>query len=271
MTFKTTILVLFYIIFCHTIVLSQNYGASSYLGVPQSIGLTTLTNFSLINPASIVLDSNNFTVIRTKPSRFGINELSPFMLNAGVAIDDVFAVGANFLGLGGELYSEVSGELRISGKVSKSILIGLSGELSRLSIKNYRNHTLGFLNFGAIIEISDNLTTGFLLRNILRNYSEAADRTANQQSVVGFAYRVNNEVSLELDASVMINSSSAISFAISYIPHEAVSVRSAFRTNPNLFEVAAMVNVFSDINLMLGLEYNEILGISPELAIRYAF
>lgn len=270
MTIKFVIMVFLITFFCVNSIFSQNFGVSGYFSVPHSIGSTSLGNSSALNPAAITIDSDDFVVLRSKPSRFGISQLSPIAIVSGFNLDSNWAVGANILGLGGELYSEFSSEFRVSNRVSKIITLGISGEMSRLTIKNYECETLLFVNLGATINISDGFTAGFLLRNLLRNYSESADRTVYQQAVTGLSYQFNEEISLDLDANIVINAASSICFGIKYLPHQAIAVRSAFRTNPNQIEIGTMVNIFSDIFLIIGFDYNEILGASPEIALKYS-
>jgi hypothetical protein len=253
--------------FCESSLFSQNFGISGYFGVQHAIGYSSLGNSSALNPASISNQSENFVVLRTKPARFGISELSPISIVTGYNIDSNWAIGANLMGIGGKLYSEITSEIRIANRITKLVTLGISGEFSRLSIQNYGNKNLAFVNFGATVNISDDLTAGFLLRNLLRNYSESSDKTVYQQAITGFSYQIDDDIIIELDADIVINAASSFCLGIKYLPHEVIAIRSAFRTAPNQLEIAAMTNIVSDIFMIIGFDYNEVLGASPEIAL----
>lgn len=271
MTIKKLILVYFTVIFCNNSTFAQIYGTGAYYSLQHSVGTTLLESHSATNAAAMALDTSDFLIVHSKPSRFGISELSPFMLMTSIELDSNRIFGANISGLGGELYSEVSAELRFAQKVGNILSLGASFEYSRLSIKNYGLESIGMFNIGALLSLSNDLKAGFLLRNLLRNYTSESDKSVYQQSVIGISYKISPELFVDVDASVVINSNTSLGIGFKYIPHEEIAVRSAFRSNPNLLEMAVLTKIFSETHLLLGFEYNEIFGISPEIAIKYAF
>ncbi|MBX3043726.1 MAG: hypothetical protein KIT33_02550 [Candidatus Kapabacteria bacterium] len=237
----------------------------------NSLGQSLLESNSAVNPAAMTLDTSDYVILRTKPSRFGISELSPFMLNSKFSIDEMRSIGLNLTGLGGNLYSEVSGEIRFSNKFADILTLGLSYEYSRLSIKDYGITGLSTFNIGAVLEMADDLNAGFLLRNVTRNYTESYDKTIYQQSVIGLAYRIADNMIIEADAGIIINSNTTLGLGFKYMPHTDISVRTAYRTNPNIFELGVIYSAFQDISIMLSIEHNELLGTNPEIALRYIF
>lgn len=255
--------------FYTTSVFSQNYGTAGYLNLHHSVGLSSLESSSQINPAAMILDTSNYILLGSKPSRFGISELNPFMIAAAFSLDSSRVLGVNLYGLGGELYSEVSGELRFANKINDIVSVGASIELNRLMIKNYENISFATINIGAVINLSESLKAGFALRNLLRNNAGQTDKTTYQESVAGLSYRINSEIFIDADIAVIINSVSSYGFAVKYIPHDSFALRTAFKTNPNILEIAAMLNIYSDIYFSAGIEYNEVFGISPELTVKF--
>ncbi len=256
-------------IFSTTGVFPQNYGTAGYLNIHHSVGLASLESSSPINPAAMILDTSNYILLGAKPSRFGISELNPCMIAAQYKLDSSRVLGMNIYGLGGDLYSEISGELRFANQINDIVTVGASIEFNRLTIKNYENISFATINIGAVLNLSESLKAGFALRNLLRSNAGQEDKTTYQESIAGLSYRINSEIFVDADIAVIINSVSSFGFALKYIPQENFELRTAFKTNPNILEIAAMLNIYSDISFSAGIEYNEIFGISPELTIKF--
>ncbi|MFA7625436.1 MAG: hypothetical protein WCZ17_00185 [Candidatus Kapaibacterium sp.] len=270
-TNKNLAMVIFALIVCLNSSKSQNYGAMSYFNFRHSTGLSCPESAALLNPAAMYLDSSSNLIFRTKPSRFGFSELSPMMISGVWRADSIHSLGMNLNGLGGSLYSEISSELRYSASLNDMITLGASLEYSSLSIKDYGNQSLVFANVGTVLDLSDELKVGFILRNIFGNYSEQADKTAYQSVVFGAGYRINEELTAEGDMIIIINSVSALSLALKYDYDEYLCFRAAYRTEPNIMELLVMYALISDAALMIGSEYHELFGFSPEIVLKYIF
>jgi hypothetical protein len=248
---------------------SQNYGSANYFSIHNSVGFSGIEHHSNLNPSAIALDTSNYVIFRSKPSRFGLKELSPIMLSSKLEIDSNISVGLNFSGVGGDLYSEIGTEAKLSYKISEIVIIGTSLELNHLAIKNYNSQILYFVNIGGILKLSSNLNAGFALRNILRNYAADYDKTVYLESIFGLAYTLDSNLTVDVDAVVSLNTSSSLNFGVKYILAENISTRFAVRTNPGFYEFASMLQITPKFGILLGAGYNSILGISPEILIKY--
>jgi hypothetical protein len=271
MTNKFNGLLLFYLFFCISVSQSQNFGVGSYHIIHHSIGSTYLNGFSPLNPSSIAIDTSDRINFSIKPSKFGISELNPILLNGNFSIDSNWLAGVSIYNLGGELYSEFSGELKIATKVSDIIAFGMSLETSRLHIKNYENQFFATFNVGTVIILSDNLNAGFVLRNLLRNHTTKADKTIYQESIFGISYQIDEYIFFDSDVAIVINSLSSLSVGLKYIPDKNFAFRTAFRTNPQILEIGSSINLYNELNLIMSIEYNSIFGISPEISFNYIF
>lgn len=271
MTNKFLLMVILSAIISNNFLQAQNFGSSSYFSIHHAVGGSMLESFSANNPAAIIENKDDFLLLKSKPSRFGLSEISPFLLTGSWQLDSNRTTGLNLSGISWDLYSDFSAEFRFANRIGSKLTIGASIEYSMLSVKNYGNESLGIVNLGALLNLSEDLKAGFLLRNMLGNHTESASQTVYQQVVSGLSYQLREDLIIDADISVIINSISSFSLGIKYLPLDFIAIRCAYKTNPNLIEISVMSEIVEKSFIIIGFEFHELFGFSPEIAVKYAF
>lgn len=268
MTYKNVIMVTVFLITAVNSAFTQFYGLSNYYTVRHTIGDSYLDDVSFLNPSSYP-SSYNMINVGVKPGRFGMSELNSLHAFAVISIDSTWSLGLNISGIGGELYNEFSPEIGIRWNVNENINIGASGEFNKVTVKNYNSYNIPTFNLGGIVKLTNELNAGMYIRNLLRNYSGDIDKTVYQEGSFGLSYSADEDLTINADAVVVINSFNSFNVGIKYDFDENFTSRLAVSTNPGVVNLGVLCKVSDAFSFVLSMDYDITLGITPEIALIY--
>ncbi len=198
--------------------------------------------FSIFNnPAGLSQMNWREVGIYYSPAPFGMTELS----NGFIAYHEPTELGSFSLGgmtYGFDLFSETRTALGYSYNYINKFFIGITINYQTVSIKNYGNDGVLYLNLGGLAYIANDLRLGFYLHNINRaTYGNAE----NQIPVVinaGVSYDVADELSLNISFDKDIKYKASFQFGINYDIIEYISLRTGFSNEPSRFSAGIGIN-----------------------------
>ncbi|HQF43050.1 MAG TPA: hypothetical protein PK073_09045 [Ignavibacteriaceae bacterium] len=198
--------------------------------------------FSIFNnPAGLSQMNWREVGIYYSPAPFGLTELS----NGFIAYHEPTDIGSFSLGgmtYGFDLFRETKIALGYSYNYNKKFFFGTTVNYQTVSIKNYGNNGVLYLNLGGLAYIANDLRLGFYLHNINRaSYSN----TENQIPVVinaGISYDVIDELSLNFAVDKDIKYKASFQFGINYDIVEYISLRTGFSNEPSRFSAGIGIN-----------------------------
>ncbi|MDY0083899.1 MAG: hypothetical protein RBR74_12015 [Ignavibacteriaceae bacterium] len=198
--------------------------------------------FSIFNnPAGLSQMNWREVGIYYSPAPFGMTELS----NGFIAYHEPTELGSFSLGgmtYGFDLFRETRIALGYSYNYINKFFIGTTINYQTVSIKNYGNDGVLYLNLGGLAYIANDLRLGFYLHNINRaTYGNAE----NQIPVVinaGVSYDVVDELSLNISFDKDIKYKAAFQFGINYDIIEYISLRTGFSNEPSRFSAGIGIN-----------------------------
>jgi len=198
--------------------------------------------FSIFNnPAGLSQMNWREVGIYYSPAPFGLTELS----NGFIAYHEPTDIGSFSLSgmtYGFDLFRETRIALGYSYNYINKFFFGTTINYQTVSIKNYGNNGVLYLNLGGLAYIANDLRLGFYLHNINRaSYSN----TENQIPVVinaGISYDVIDELSLNLAVDKDIKYKASFQFGINYDIVEYISLRTGFSNEPSRFSAGIGIN-----------------------------
>lgn len=198
--------------------------------------------FSIFNnPAGLSQMNWREVGIYYSPAPFGLTELS----NGFIAYHEPTDIGSFSLGgmtYGFDLFRETRIALGYSYNYNNKFFFGTTINYQTVSIKNYGNNGVLYLNLGGLAYIANDLRLGFYLHNINRaSYSN----TENQIPVVinaGISYDVIDELSLNFAVDKDIKYKASFQFGINYDIVEYISLRTGFSNEPSRFSAGIGIN-----------------------------
>ncbi|MDT3696607.1 MAG: hypothetical protein ROY99_09460 [Ignavibacterium sp.] len=198
--------------------------------------------FSIFNnPAGLSQMNWREVGIFYSPAPFGLTELS----NGFIAYHEPTSVGSFSLGgmtYGFDLFRETRIALGYSYNLTGKFFFGAAINYQTVSIKNYGNDGVLFLNLGGLAYVANDLRLGFYLHNINRaSYSNSN----NQIPVVidaGLSYDVVEELNLNFSVNKDIKYKASFQFGIIYDIIEYISFRTGFSNEPSRFSAGIGIN-----------------------------
>lgn len=203
------------------------------------------------------------------PAPFGMSELS----NGFIAYHEPTSIGSFSLGgmtYGFDLFLETRISIAYSNNFTSRFFIGAAVNYQTVSIKNYGNDGIFYLNLGGLAYIADDLRLGFYLHNINR---ASYGNTENQIPVVinaGLSYDVIKELSLNFSVDKDIKYKASFQFGINYDIIEYVSLRTGFSNEPSRFSAGIGIN-YLNYSLDYALFSHNALGFTHQAGIIVSF
>ncbi|HOJ06792.1 MAG: hypothetical protein HND40_07400 [Ignavibacteriota bacterium] len=203
------------------------------------------------------------------PAPFGMSELS----NGFIAYHEPTSIGSFSLGgmtYGFDLFRETRISIAYSNNFTSRFFIGAAVNYQTVSIKNYGNDGIFYLNLGGLAYIADDLRLGFYLHNINR---ASYGNTENQIPVVinaGLSYDVIKELSLNFSVDKDIKYKASFQFGINYDIIEYVSLRTGFSNEPSRFSAGIGIN-YLNYSLDYALFSHNALGFTHQAGIIVSF
>ncbi len=221
------------------------------------------------NPAMLHFIDDNYASFSYIISKFGLKEISPVFADAGMKINDELSGAISLYGLGDEKYNEFSVLVITSYKITDKVVVGGACEYARMSIKDFYSDFTFQFHFGTILKISNDLTTGFSLKNITRSFFRGGENTANQNAIAGICYSPDANIAFEFSGIVRIGLQSGFLLHFLYRPFEIITLRVSYATAPKLVNVGIRLNTLDWINFTINLQYHSNLGYTYAPAVSF--
>lgn len=226
--------------------------------------------FSLFNnPAGLAQMNWREVGAYYSPSPFGFKELA----NGYIAYHEPFSFGSIAVGgmmYGFELYKETKASASFSYNYMNRIFAGAAVTYHTLSIQNYGNDAVFYLNAGGLIYLLDDLRWGFFIHNL--NRASWGDEK-NQIPVIfntGFSFNIIDDFSLNASVEKDIQYNASLSAGIDYAIIEYLSLRLGFSNEPARFSAGIGIN-YSFINLDYAMFTHQDLGLTHQAGVIISF
>jgi hypothetical protein len=267
--FRVIVFLQLLIIFCFNS-FSQTIGSAYLFNFPSSTCKAEINfNRKIQNPAQIWEFDSHIISSTVSPSRFGLKELTPAALFYSQPITKELSSAVSVFGLGNKLYNEFSGTIIGAYKFGDYTRLGVAIEYSRISISNYLPQDAYQIHIGGLIDLTDEITAGFTLRNLTRQNYFGGDKTSAQQAIFGLGLIPESNLSFDLDGIISLNKASGLAFAGKYIFEKLIAMRIAYLTNPASFEIGINLIAINTINISLLAQYHNYLGFSQIYSLTY--
>lgn len=246
-----------------------NPGAKQISLSNSDVGLSNDV-FSLFNnPAGLSQIGWREVGIYYSPAPFGLSELA----NGYIAYHEPTSIGS--FGFGGmsygfDLYRETKIILGYSYNYQNRFFAGAAINYQTISIKNYGNDAVVFINIGGLAYITNYLRWGFSVQNINRaSYGEDDDQIPLIFNT-GLSYDLASELALNFAIEKDIRYKTSIQFGINYDLIENLSLRSGFSNEPSKYSVGIGIN-YSIFSLDYAMFTHTDLGLTHQAGVIISF
>lgn len=219
--------------------------------------------FALFNNPSCLTNISSCQIgIYYSPSPFGLSELS----NAYAAFDEPtnlgsFAVGA--MDYGFELYREYKIVLGYAKNILNNFSAGAAINYHAVNIKNYGSTSAIYLDAGFLIQIADEISYGFLIKNINRANFGKNDNHIPTLLRTGVSYIPVKEFLLNFSVEKETLFQPSFLFGVNYDIVEFLSLRTGFSSEPAKFSGGLGIN-YSFLSLDYAFFSHQDLGITHQ-------
>lgn len=257
-----------------------SFVAAAYAGnEPQAVGarsnalggtgLTLADPFSLFNNQAAMAFVKDISIGLFTERRFMMSELS--YSAGGVTLptkSGVFGINVSYAGF--DVYNEKKAGLSYARLFSKKISAGIQFDYLGTSIAEYGNGSTFTFEAGLLVKITDKFSTGAHVFNPVRVNSGFIDEKVPTTLKLGVSYEPSDKVWLSAEAKKNIDQSPQFCAGLEYRVIDALHLRAGFETNPGLYSFGVGINV-QQLKIDLATTYHQVLGVSPQLSISYAF
>ncbi len=265
--------------FCKTIIIIFIFTFSAYCQYNPGAKQISLSNsdvalsndvFSIFNnPAGLSQISWREVGVFYSPAPFGLTELA----NGFIAYHEPTSIGS--FGLGGmsygfELYREAKITLSYSYNYSNKFFAGLTLNYHTLSIQNYGNDAVFYIDVGGLAYLTDFLRFGFVIQNVNR---ASFGNEKDQIPVIintGFSFDLTDEASANFSIQKDIDLNPSFQFGIDYDIIENLSLRTGFSNEPARYSAGIGIN-YSVVGLDYAIYTHNDLGITHQAGVIISF
>lgn len=226
--------------------------------------------FSLFNnPAGLSQMNWRELGIYYSPSPFGLSELA----NGYVAFNEPFKFGSIGIGAmtyGFELYRENKFSVGYSYNHINKLFVGAVINLHTVSIKNYGDENIFYLNAGGLFYLQSDLRLGFSVQNI--NRASFGNEKDNVPLVfnLGVSYDVLEEFIFNLGLEKDIRYNYSVRGGIEYNLFDYISLRTGFSNEPSRYSAGIGIN-YSYFSLDYAFFTHQDLGLTHQAGLIISF
>lgn len=238
-----------------------------------ALGLSGVTHqgvWAAFHNASGLSSVESFQVGLTHHSRYFINAVSQQGLAIAIPLQDQSAIGISVSRYGYEYYNEQKAALAYARQFGNHVSASLQFDYLLLSIsENYGKRSAFTAEAGLQAKLSENLLLGIHLYNPLS--TKVADFNQEKAPVIfsgGLRYFANDKVNVILESSKDVDFPAQLHAGIEYHIIDPLILRTGIATQSTLFTFGASV-VFTDWSIDASALYDQILGFSPQIGLRY--
>lgn len=226
--------------------------------------------FSLFNnPAGLSQMNWREIGIYYSPSPFGFSELA----NSFIAYNEPFDFGSIAIGMmtyGFDLYRENKIAAAFSYNYLNKFFAGAAINFHTVTIKNYGNDKVFYLNLGGLYYLTPNFRLGFSLENF--NRASFANEKDNIPMLfnTGFSYDVLDEVTFNVGIEKDIRYNYSLRCGIEYNLLNYISLRSGFSNEPSRYSAGIGIN-YSYFSLDYAFFTHTDLGLTHQVGLIISF
>ncbi|MBK9247202.1 MAG: hypothetical protein IPM69_03600 [Ignavibacteria bacterium] len=255
-------------IFLYTSTARAQQLTTSIPSIHTAAGRSAISEFSYsANPSLCLSLDSSFVGAMIVPSRFGMSELRYGTILAGKRLSQNFSIISGAGGLGNALYSEFSGMVGGALQIGENLVVGTTAEYSRISIQEYVPASILEVNVGATLTLSQGLTAGVAVSNILRGSYAVDSRRIHQKILIGLGVQIVPTLFIDADASISLNEYSGVTLAARYDVLPEVHCRLAVSTSPRTAELSVALCPLPSIAILATGHYHDVLGISEQVGV----
>ncbi|MBX7107806.1 MAG: hypothetical protein K1X61_04070 [Chitinophagales bacterium] len=248
---------------------NEPFSASARSNAMGGTGITLTDMFAVFNNQASMAFVKDVTAGIFTERRFMMSELG---YHAGGVVlptrSGVFGLSAAYAGF--DVYNEKKAGLSYARLFSKHISGGIQFDYLGTSIAEYGNAAAFTIEAGLLVKITDKFSTGAHVFNPVRVNAGFADNKIPTTLKLGVSYEASDKVWLAAEAKKDIDKAAQFCAGIEYRMIDAFHLRAGFQTNPAMYTFGAGINI-QQLRIDLATTYHQVLGVSPQIAVSYAF
>jgi hypothetical protein len=221
------------------------------------------------NPAGLAQMDWREVGIFYSPSPFGFTELA----NGFIAYHEPFdfgSIGIGAMTYGFELYRENKAVAGFSYNYLNKFFAGAAINLHTVSIKNYGQDNVFYLNIGGLYYLTENFRLGFSIHNINRaSFGNEKDNIPILFNL-GFSYDVITELDFNMGVEKDVRYNYSLKGGIEYNLLDYIYLRSGFSNEPSRFSAGIGIN-YSYFSLDYAFFTHEDLGLTHQAGLIISF
>lgn len=226
--------------------------------------------FSLFNnPAGLSQMNWREIGVYYSPAPFGLTELA----NGYVAYHEPTDIGSFAIGgmsYGFELYREAKISLGYSYNYQNKFFAGAAINYQTVSIQNYGNDGVLFINAGGLAYVTNSLRFGFVIQNLNRaSFGNDKDQIPMIFNT-GFSLDVIDDMTVNLAIEKDIDYKASVQFGIDYDIIDNLSLRTGFSNEPSKYSAGIGIN-YSIFSFDYALFTHPDLGLTHQAGIIISF
>ena len=230
-------------------------------------GVASFTSDNLwLNPASIDRQSAMQTSLFYSPSPFQLKQLS----NYGAIVSGTFEgfrLAGGVQSAGFNLYKETSGTLCVSFDLSGSFSAGVSLQLYHLSIERHGTALQPAFDAGCIVQLSEMVTFGSVLRNI-SGTGFGKDDDIPQELCSGITIQAESWGKLSVDITKDVRYPVGYSAGFELKPFDPVSIHVGINGSNSILTAGMKIELFT-ISFQYGVASHQVLGLTHSFGVSF--
>ena len=168
------------------------------------------------------------------PEQFGLKELRTIGVAASLPLE--FATAGILVDqFGFDLYREQRIAVGLGTSINHEIALGGTLNIVRIEIERYGQVAVPSFDFGALLQVLDDLSLGFDWKNVTASQIGGTGESLPQIQSLGMCYAIaaDSRISIELEKDIRFPFSVKAGFEQSFL--EALSLRFGLSSNPDMY------------------------------------
>ncbi len=248
-------------------------GAYTFQG-SRSAGLadvsSTLSSIDALfnNFSNVSLGTDKFGVMMASQRRFSLSELTNSQIGVLKKFGDNNAFGVSLNSYGFSEYREQKLSLSYARRLLEKLSISVNFDYNQLIISENGQKSFFTYGIGLSGKINDKMGYAAYVFNF-ENSSIGLQSESNAYIHLGFYNCVTDKLKIYTEVEKYIEESPNLKVGLEYSPIALLDVRLGFNTLPGTMAFGLSLDLFSDITIDADFQYNNLLGTSPSLSLRY--
>ena len=270
-TLKHITLITTLLLCCNCIIAQQ--GAYSFQG-SRSAGLASISstlnsvNAVFNNFSNALLSKEKFGAIIGSQRRFSLSELSTAQMGAFKKIGSNNAFGVSLNTYGFTEYREHKLSLSYARRILENLSLSVNFDYNQLIISENGEKAFFTYGIGLSGKVNDKIGYAAYIFNF-ENSDIATQTESNAYIQLGFYNIVSKKIKLHAELEKYIKELPNLKLGIEYSPISLLDVRLGFNTLPGTMAFGFSVDINSKISLDADVQYNNLLGTSPSIGLKY--